>query len=168
MSIVNPLFYFLHVVAVVLWIGGIGYTLFVLMPAVPRISLRDRANFIPMILNRFLVVVWAAAAVLAVTGLHRMFGVWHVAQEGFFSTSTGHTLAFKLVMVGVLIGIALLVTFRTVPKARAHVSTHRDDPSDAYQCGQCRDIVGGMRHVLWGALVVALVVIYAAIKLRGV
>ncbi len=167
MSILNSVLYFLHIVATVFWIGGIGYILFVLMPAVPQISLRDRARFMPLILRRFLVVVWTAIGFLLFSGAYRIFFVWDISQMGFFSTPLGYTLAVKLVLVGALIGIALLVTYRTVPHTRAHVRTHLDDSCDAYKCAQCRQIVGGMRRVLQAALIVALVVIYAAVELRG-
>lgn len=167
MGLVNSILYFLHVVAVVFWIGGIGYILFVLMPAMPRVSLHDRASFMPVILRRFLVVVWTAIGVLVLTGLYRMFFVWDVTQPGFFAAPMGHSLAAKLVLVAILFAIALLVTFRTVPRATAHVSTHIHDSCNAYKCAQCGEIVGGMRRVLQAALVVALAAIYTAVELRG-
>lgn len=168
MSLINSILYFLHVVAVVFWIGGIGYILFVLMPAMPQVSLRDRSRFMPLVLNRFLVVIWTSIGILVISGLYRIFMVWDVTQAGFFTSRVGHVLAAKLVLIVLLIGIALVVTLRTMPRARTHVATHHEDPPDAYKCAQCRNIVGGMRRMLQTALVVALVIIYAAIELRGV
>jgi uncharacterized membrane protein len=168
MNILNSILYFLHVLAVVFWIGGIGYILFVLMPAVPHIALRDRARFMPLILRRFLVIVWTAIGVLILSGLYRMFFVWDVTQAGFFTTPTGYTLTIKLVLVAVLIAVAGVVTFQAVPRARAHVTTHHGDPPEAYTCAQCGDIVGGLRRLLQIALLVALTTIYAAVELRGV
>ncbi len=168
MNLINTFLYFLHVVAVVFWIGGIGYILYVLMPAMPQVSLRDRARFMPLVLNRFLVVVWSAIGVLLISGLYRIFWVWDVTEAGFFSTQLGYVLAVKLVLIALLIGIAIVVTYRTVPRARTHVATHQEDQPDAYKCAQCGDIVGGMRRILQAALIVALVIIYAAIELRGV
>lgn len=168
MNLINSIMYFLHVVAVVFWIGGIGYILYVLMPAMPQVSLRDRSRFMPLVLNRFLVVVWSAIGVLVISGLYRIFLVWDVTQAGFFATRVGYVLAAKLVLIVLLIGIAIVVTSRVVPRARTHVATHHEDPPNAYKCPQCGDIVGGMRRMLQAALVVALVIIYAAIELRGV
>jgi uncharacterized membrane protein len=167
MNILNTILYFLHVLAVVFWIGGIGYILFVLMPAVPHIALRDRARFMPLILRRFLVIVWTAIGLLILSGLYRMFFVWDVTQAGFFTTPTGYTLTVKLVLVTVLIAVAAVVTFKAVPRARAHVTTHHGDPPDAYKCAQCGDIVGSLRRWLQIALVLALAIIYAAVVLRG-
>jgi uncharacterized membrane protein len=48
----------LHLLAVVFWIGGVGYTLFVLIPALPTVSLRDRAVLVPRLFRRFLTLVW--------------------------------------------------------------------------------------------------------------
>jgi hypothetical protein len=66
----------------------------------------------------------------------------------------------------VLIALALVVTYRTVPRARRHVQTHVGDPPDAYKCAQCGDIVGGMRRILMLAFLVALAIIYLAVMLR--
>ncbi len=167
MGLVNSILYFLHVVAVVFWIGGIGYILFVLMPAMPRVSLHDRATFMPALLRRFLVVVWTAIGLLILTGLYRMFFVWDITQPGFFSGPLGYSLTAKLILAAALFAIALLVSFRTVPRATTHVSTHLQDSCDTYKCAQCGEIIGGMRRVLQAALVVALAVIYAAVELRG-
>lgn len=167
MNLWNTILYFLHVVAVVFWIGGIAYIVTVLMPAVPNIALRDRTAFMPVILRRFLVVVWTAIAILLLTGLHRVFFVWDITRSGFFATPIGHTLAIKLVLVAVLIGIALLVTLRTVPRAISHVLTHEGADPDEYKCMQCKEIVGGMRRQLQAALAVGLVIIYAGVELRG-
>ena len=167
MSILNSVLYFLHVVAVVFWIGGISYILFVLMPAVPHVALRDRVKFMPLILRRFLYIVWAAIGLIVVSGVYRILFVWNVTEAGFFSTQLGYVLIAKLMLVVVLIVIAILVTFQAVPRAREHVTTHLKDPPDEYKCAQCGDIVGRLRRLLQSALVVALVVIYAAIELRG-
>ena len=167
MSLINNMMNFIHVAAVVFWIGGISYILFVLMPAVPNVALRDRARFSPVILLRFLVVVWVSAGLLVITGLHRIFAVWNVTEASFWGTALGGTLAAKLVLVAVLIGIAGVVTFQTVPRARAHVKTHEGEACDAYQCGQCKRIVGGMRRILYLGLAVALVIIYLATRLGG-
>lgn len=163
----NTTLYFLHIVAVVFWIGGIAYILTVLMPAVPNLSLRDRAGFMPILLRRFLVVVWTAIMILLLTGLHRVFFVWDITHSGFFATPIGYTLAAKLVLVALLIGIALLVTLRTVPRAVSHVLTHTGAAPDEYKCMQCKQIVGGMRRQLQVALVLGLLIIYAAVELRG-
>jgi len=164
---INVLIYFIHVVSAVFWVGGIAYILFVLMPAVPRVALRDRSHFMPILLRRFLVVVWSAIVFLILTGWQRAVYVWDATETGFFDAPTGHVFATKLVLAAVLVGIALLVTVRVVPRAIAHVATHEHDPADAYQCAQCATVVGGMRRVLRAALGVALAVILLGVMLRG-
>lgn len=164
---VDTLLYFLHLVAAVFWIGGIGYILFVLMPAVTTVALRDRARFMPIVLRRYLVVVWISIAVLAGTGLYRMFMVWDAAASGFWATGLGHTLAGKLVLVVVLIGIAVRLTADTVPQAIRHVHTHLGEPAEAYRCAQCATLMGGMRRRLQLALLIGLAIIYLAVMLRG-
>jgi putative copper export protein len=161
-------FYFLHLVAAMFWIGGIAYILFVLMPAVPKIALRDRSQFMPIVLRRFLIIVWTAIGTLVATGIYRLGRFWDLTQPGFFSTPAGEVLLVKMLLVAGLVLIASHVTWRSVPNAVEHVSTHVGDPPDAYKCPQCGAIVGNLRTMLQRALGLALAIVFAAIHLRGV
>ena len=157
----------LHLLGVVAWIGGIAYILLVLMPAMPKIALRDRANFVPLTLRRFLRVVWIAVTVILVTGLCRAFTIWPAGEASFWTTPLGRILGEKLGMVVLILGVVLSVTLRAVPRAIAHVATHKDDPADAYACKQCATIIGSLKRHLQIGLAIALVIIFWAVRLRG-
>lgn len=167
MDLLRLTLHWAHLVAVVSWIGGIVYLLTVLLPAMPKLALRDRANFVPIILGRFIRLVWISIATLVASGLYRMFAVWNVGEATFWSLPQGQILTTKLVLAAALIGVALSVTFNVVPKTVAHVSTHKNDSPDAYACLQCAQVMGGMKRHLKTALALALVIIFLAAKLRG-
>ena len=61
---------FLHVVGVLIWIGGMFYTLFVLRPSLSVIS-TDRASFVETVMGRFFKFVWIAILLLLITGGYR-------------------------------------------------------------------------------------------------
>lgn len=157
-----------HIWAEVAWIGGIFYILFVLFPAMPRVALRDRAHFVPVLLRRFLRVVWASFFTLLLTGLYRSFWVFDGLSTTFWtSTPQGRLLAIKLGFVAALLGLAIAVTFRVVPSAITHLATHQEDPPDRYTCPQCATILGGMRRHLQFALILATAIIIFAVRIRA-
>lgn len=164
---IDQLFLWSHILGVVAWIGGIAYVLFVLMPAVPKIALRDRANFIPIILRRFLALVWTSVAVILLSGTYRIFWVWNASQAEFWGSPVGRILMEKLTLVAVILVVVSLVTFRAVPRALTHVATHQKDAPDAYACQQCATVVGSLKRHLQVGLAVALLIIFWAVRLRS-
>lgn len=156
-----------HIVSVVAWIGGIVYVLVVLMPAMPKIALRDRANFVPLILTRFLWVVWVAYGVILVTGTYRIFFVWDASTGAFWASPLGRVLMEKLGLVAGITAVVLSVTYQAVPRAKAHVATHKADAPDAYACKECATVIGALKRRLQIGLAFALVIIFWAVRLRG-
>ncbi len=61
---------FLHVIGVLIWIGGMFYTIFVLRPSLSVIS-TDRALFVETAMGRFFKFVWVAILLLLLTGGYR-------------------------------------------------------------------------------------------------
>lgn len=64
----------LHVVAVVLWIGGVGFVTTVLLPAIRRLKApEERVAFFDAIERRF---AWQARATTLITGLSGFYMSW--------------------------------------------------------------------------------------------
>ncbi|MEM2236789.1 MAG: CopD family protein [Candidatus Caldarchaeum sp.] len=157
-----------HVFAVVLWIGGVGYSLLVLLPSLPTLSLRDRARLVPKVLKRFLTVVWISIGVISFSGLYRMIAVMKITTLSQLSSSFyGQVLSAKLVFVAMLLAVALSVTLKVYPKVTDHVKQHLNDPPDAYRCPMCGEISGLVRVRLAAGLAIGAVVILLAAVLRG-
>ena len=160
--------HWIHLISVVLWIGGVGYVLFVLLGNMRFISLRDRAKFVPRILKRFLTIVWISISAIIISGLYRVVFVMRITNvEQLVFTRYGNILGLKIILVAALVIVALRVTTGVYPKTVQHVATHIDDKPDEYACGKCSSIVGSMRNHLEAGFLLALIIIFLAAMLRG-
>jgi len=61
---------FFHVIGVLIWIGGMFYTLFVLRPSLSVVS-TDRVLFVETVMGKFFKFVWFAILLLLLTGGYR-------------------------------------------------------------------------------------------------
>jgi uncharacterized membrane protein len=60
---------FLHLVAAILWLGGMGFMLLFLRPSLGTLDqASDRLRLLASVMQRFFVVVWGAIGVLLVSG----------------------------------------------------------------------------------------------------
>ena len=160
--------HWLHLLGVVFWIGGVGYIVFVLLPNMPTIALRDRAKLVPKLLKRFLKIVWISIAVIVLTGLYRVFFVMKITTiEQLIFTRYGNILGIKILLVIALITVALSVTLRVYRRTVSHVITHSNDSPDSYSCPACKNIVGSIQLHLETGLALAFIIIFLAAMLRG-
>jgi uncharacterized membrane protein len=67
---------FLHILAAIVWLGGVSFMLFALRPAAAQLlAPPQRLALIANILQRFFPFVWASIGVLLLTGLAMLLGV---------------------------------------------------------------------------------------------
>ncbi|MDJ0269363.1 MAG: CopD family protein [Aigarchaeota archaeon] len=162
------LLHWVHLLSVVVWIGGVAYTVLVMLPNMQLIALRDRARLVPRILSRFLKIVWTSIALIAVSGLYRVVVVLNITGiEPLLLSRYGNILTLKLLLVAALIAVAASLTVRIYPRIVSHVATHINDGPDAYKCPACGSIVGTIRLHLKTGLALAAVIIFLAATLRG-
>ncbi|HIQ29901.1 MAG TPA: hypothetical protein EYH45_04985 [Candidatus Caldiarchaeum subterraneum] len=160
--------HWIHLLSVVLWIGGVGYILFVLLGNMRFISLRDRARFVPRILKRFLVIVWLSIAAIIISGLYRVIFVMHITSvEQLIFTRYGNILGLKIILVVALITVALRITTKVYNRTVHHVAKHVDDEPNSYTCAECGSIVGSIRNHLEVGFLLSVVIIFLAAMLRG-
>lgn len=78
---------FLHIAAAIVWLGGMGFMLFALRPAVTaQLPPPQRLPLVALVLRRFFVLVWPAIGLLLLTGLSMLMAVgmnnaplgWHL------------------------------------------------------------------------------------------
>lgn len=102
----------LHIIAATVWVGGMMFLVFVLMPVVRKERPREAAALTRLVGRRFQRVGWAALGLLVLTGVGNLalrgIGWSDVLQPRFWQSSFGHVLGMKLVLVG-LIGVSSLV-----------------------------------------------------------
>jgi uncharacterized membrane protein len=92
-----------HVLAAMVWIGGMVFVSLVLVPSLRRIDDRDlRIDLLTRVARRFRIVAWASIVVLIVTGAANLalLGQWPSLE-----TSFGRVLVIKLIAVGVMLAL---------------------------------------------------------------
>ena len=114
----------LHVLAAMLWLGGMFFLGVVGAPTLRRIEppeLRQRLFYTLGV--RFRTTGWWAIAVLLVTGVSNLYFRGWLAWDGvlgsraFWATATGHALAWKLAMVAVMLGVSAVHDFVLGPRS---------------------------------------------------
>lgn len=160
--------HWLHLLAAMAWVGGILYVNFVLLPALVAQSTEAKARLVPLLLRRFVVLVWSAAALLLLTGLDRAMRVQHLTSAAaWLETPYGRLLALKLFFFLLLVGIAGHVTFVTYPKVRAHMPSHcAGSPATTAPCATCAALTAKLRRMMRIALLVGMTVVLLAAALR--
>lgn len=114
----------LHVLAAMLWLGGMFFLALVGAPALRSIELPAvRQRLFQQLGVRFRVVGWGAIAVLIATGLinlhYRGWLRWNgmLGSSAFWRTSVGHALALKLGAAVAMIAISAMHDFVLGPLA---------------------------------------------------
>jgi uncharacterized membrane protein len=111
------LFYVLHVLGAVLWVGGMAFALFAMRPALLALEPAQRQEAHLDALGRFFRIVWHAMPILLVTGYLLLFG-WY----GGFRGSGWHVHAMHLMGL-VMAGIFLTIVFGPWKEFRAAMAT---------------------------------------------
>src|SRR5438270_12499402 len=97
------LLYVLHVLGAVFWVGGMGFALLALRPALAALEPPQRLLVHQGALRRFFLIVWHAMPILLLTGYALLFG-WY----GGFAGAGWHIHAMHLaaiIMAAVFVGI---------------------------------------------------------------
>ncbi len=111
----------LHVLAALLWLGGMFFLALVgapLLRGVEPPQLRQR--LFHQLGSRFRTVGWVSISVLLVTGtLNLYFHGWLplMGQAAFWRTALGHTLAAKLAAVTIMVTVSAVHDFIDGPRA---------------------------------------------------
>lgn len=111
----------LHVLAALLWLGGMLFLAAVGAPVLRKVEPAAlRARLFAALGAQFRAVGWACIAVLVGTGIANLyfadvFARW--AEPGFWGTPYGRTLAWKLVSVMVMVAVSAVHDFWLGPLA---------------------------------------------------
>lgn len=112
---------FLHIIAAMIWIGGMVLVAFAVMPEVRRLDSPVRQTFLWHFVGRLRVLMWSAYAVAGLTGAlnlwFRGIGVEHFLRTEWLASSSGRVIGAKTALY-VLSGLVALVHERA-PGVRA-------------------------------------------------
>ena len=142
------LLYSLHVLAAVVWVGGMFFAWMVLRPAAAsQLQAPERLKLWAEVFRHFFKWVWVTLLVLPISGL----GMWHMRFDGMAAAPRYvHIMAgLFLVMLALFLRIQLLL----LPELKAGVAS-QNWPEGGAALGKIRRLVG--INLLIGLLVIAL------------
>jgi copper transport protein len=108
------LFDWLHMVAVALWVGGLFHFLAAMVTPAPA---GTRAAWLAWMVPHFSALALPATAVIALTGLYNAL-LQIPAPEALVRTAYGETLAIKVALFGVMIGLGAINLLLISPRLR--------------------------------------------------
>jgi putative copper resistance protein D len=121
---------FVHIVAAIIWIGGMLFLPLVLVPVLRRQDRSLRTALLDATGRRFRTVGWVAISVLLITGvwnLHNRRLDWDVIlSPRLFDGPFGHVLAVKLALIAAVLVLSLLHDFGVGP---ASTRAAQDSPN---------------------------------------
>lgn len=130
MILFEAVVHWLHIMAAIVWVGGMLFTGFVLAPLARTLSPEVRYPLVRAIGHRFSRVGWIALAVSGTTGVYKVYSAWD--PELFFHSIFGAALGLKILLVLVMVTLSILHDFVWGPRL-----TDPDKPldrtSDRYQ-----------------------------------
>ena len=166
--VLNLALHWLHLSAVVLWIGALGFNIMILTPNLKRIDLTNRSKLMSNVMPSFLKLVWISIVIIVSTGLYRVAFVNNMTElSDFTSTTYGLSLIAKMSIVAVMIAIAAVITLRLAPKIISHLSIHIQGEQMQQSCSICTSMMKQTRSLMISVFVMAFVVIFIAAFLRG-
>jgi uncharacterized membrane protein len=115
-SWVMAIFFWLHMLATVTWIGSLAAINLLVLPASTRtLKLADQLSFIAALQKRLEPLAWFSMGLLVVTGLFQMSANPH--YDGFLSTSTQWSLAIliKHALAAVMAVVSAIQTWEVLP-----------------------------------------------------
>ncbi|MBU6421586.1 MAG: CopD family protein [Gammaproteobacteria bacterium] len=147
-GIANAIAVAIHVLAAVVWVGGMFFAYLALRPALDEHSLLARAHLWMAVFRRFFAWVWASVVVLLVTGFFMIFN----AFGGFRQTPMFVNLMMALGILMML--LFAYVFFLPYPRLRHSVEVNAEPEAR-----------GAMRQIRWVILVnlvLGLIVVFVA------
>lgn len=120
---------FLHLLAAIIWVGGMIFLVIVLVPAIRRPEFGSvAAALVRRSGRRFCWVGWGCFAVLGTTGianlLLRGLGWQELQSAEFWQGSFGYTLVIKLSLIATIMAVSALHDFFVGPRAAAAWQTN--------------------------------------------
>lgn len=130
----GKLFYTLHLLGAVLWVGGMGFALLALRPALAAIEPPQRLLVHQGALRRFFLIVWHAMPILLLTGYALLFG-WY----GGFVGAGWHIHAMHL--AAIIMAAVFLGLFTGPWKEFRAAMARQDQPAAAAAMNRVRQLV---------------------------
>lgn len=159
---------FVHIIAAIVWVGGMLFLPLVLVPIVRREEPRVRAALMSSVGHRFRTVGWIAIGVLLVTGVWNLRNrhlPWEtILSADLFSGTWGHILGAKLGLVAVLLLLSVFHDFILGPRS-TRLAQQRDTAGTPRQAERLRRQASWIGRV--NALLALAIIFFAVALVRG-
>jgi len=125
MNIVSVIIDWLHLLATVIWIGGMAFNIWVLRPSLTVIEPTKRVKLVGETLKRFIYFAWLSIALLIVTGVF----LGRTTSGTLLSTNYGIILVTKHATVIAMAIIVAVISFLLFPKLKTFLSELKAETS---------------------------------------
>lgn len=124
---------FIHILSAIFWIGGMLFTVAVLVPASRHELLKNKKGaFFTLVGRKFSRITWALFLILMITGITNLLLRGYVLSDlitsSFWNSSFGSTLFIKLHLFGLVLILSGIHDFYAGPKAAKLMDQQPDDP----------------------------------------
>jgi uncharacterized membrane protein len=144
-----------HLLAAVVWVGGMIFMTMVVGPYARRLPPEQRGELSDQLGRRFSIAGWACVAVLLLTGIGNLI------QRGMeWSPAFARALGVKLLLVGFMVLLTALHDFIFGPRSAVAAA----DPTKATEAEAARVRASWVAHI---NLVLALIVLLLGLRLSG-
>ena len=116
MGIVHVIIDWLHLLATVVWIGGMAFNIWVLRPSLSTVEPRQRVKIASAVLKRFIYLAWLSIVTLFITGVFlgpTTSGVSLTTDYGILLI-TKHTIVIAMVIIVAVISFVIFPRFKTL------------------------------------------------------
>lgn len=166
--VLSLVLHWLHLSAVVLWIGALGFNLMILIPNLKRVDLTNRSKLMSQVMPSFLKLVWISIGIIVGTGLYRVAFVNNMTKlSDFTATGYGLSLVAKMSIVVAMIAVAAVITLRLAPRIVSHLTLHVQGEQMQQSCSICASMLKQTRSLMIAIFTMSFAVIFIAAFLRG-
>jgi uncharacterized membrane protein len=158
----------LHLLAAVIWIGGLFFQLLVVRPTLHRATtIREQVRLGLSLEGRFRAVMWPAVGVVLLTGLYNVMNLLMATTQAGVSLPTAFVriLGIKLLLVGLMIGLQAVQQLVLRPRRIAGLQVVRPEatalPASLATLQRFSQVV----HLL--TVILAIAVVLLALLLRA-
>lgn len=126
---VDGIINFFHLLATVVWIGGMFYMDLILMPSIAKIDPGESGKLMGIIAKKFTITAWSAILIAIITGILK------TPSHMYFDTSDEYgiyLLVKHLAFIGAII-VGLIITFVYVPGLKANAPKPGERPSAQFE-----------------------------------
>ncbi len=143
---------FLHLMAAIIWIGGMIYISFILMPRLKLVGPQERGKLMNAVGKAFSITAWVCIIILILTGLYKTPASLLFDVESRFGTM----LLIKHILILIAIIAGLVIVFSVLPRMRKFAPMPGEKPATEFISAQKTLGILSVSNMIIGILIVIL------------